>query len=1017
MQMLYCFVNNIHVDLLCEGLHYSLEHPSTLIPYPKFTKLIVSHYMIAFPEISRRARDKYHNLDDDMMKSGDELEAKQNVQKVEEHLIAKEIEKLVEGEKNVENVDVNSSTLRQDDTLTVLDTRLEPRINKESLAVEITVAEQPINVIEEEEESAEDDFELRGREKGKHVEEDQKNPDDAHPEGENSAKRHKTSGHGTYVFGESSSGQAYESESGPSTLGNQEQLDDSNIYTDSYATDDDEIPTEKVSQELVDEMSQTIDEAKLLGIEKRIEFMIIASADNRPPMLEKSMYDSWKSQDGTTRTKKYEELSVTEKLQAGCDLKATNIVLQGLPPNVYTIFNQNKVAKEIWEKVKLTMQEHRDSLIAQVNSKSMENADLKGQIQEKVFVTTTLLNEFRRLKGKNVLDNATTITNATTIAPEMFKLNLDPLAPRLLKNRDAHIDYLKYTQEQTDILPGIVKQAKAKQPLDNALDYDCKHAKRIQELLVYVRDTCPNENKPCDKLVAVTPLNKVKKVRRPKLVKSINSSKKYKILESRIANKLKPNHSWGSNATDVPSSSSSLVNDRFSILFSGYLSSEDDSESVFLTCPSDRLSPSGGYHVVPLPITGNFMPPKPDLVFNIAPLAVEFDHSTFNVQVSPAKPAQAMSHTTVSMAPIIEDWVSDLEDELLPKSKPVYVTVVRQVNADVPKIMKSRLRPAHPLNRKSNPSIRSAVKGKNGKWVWRPKCPILDHDSRTTCASLTIKRFDYNDALERSKSRNVDVASLRLMLFKDAAAIANAKVKDSLSKGPPQVLAKDILARGIPKLKFKKDHLCSACALGKSKKSSHQLKAEDTNQEKLYLLHMDLYGPIRVESINRKNYILSEAINTACYTQNRSLIRLRYNKTPYELMHEKKPGLSFLRFFGSLCYPTNNSEDLGKLNAKDDIGIFMDVKMDFLNGELWEEVYVSQPKGFVDPDKPDHMYKLKKALYGLKQAPRATKYQLADIFTKALPRERFNFLVKKLGVKRMFPDTLKSPIEEETSNG
>nr|GEZ67448.1 hypothetical protein [Tanacetum cinerariifolium] len=53
----------------------------------------------------------------------------------------------------------------------------------------------------------------------------------------------------------------------------------------------------------------------------------------------------------------------------------------------------------------------------------------------------------------------------------MFKLDLDPLAPKLLQNREAHIDYLKYTQEQADILQGIVKQAKAKQPLDNALDF------------------------------------------------------------------------------------------------------------------------------------------------------------------------------------------------------------------------------------------------------------------------------------------------------------------------------------------------------------------------------------------------------------------------------------------------------------------------------------------------------------------------------------------------------------------
>nr|GEY21026.1 ribonuclease H-like domain-containing protein [Tanacetum cinerariifolium] len=69
-------------------------------------------------------------------------------------------------------------------------------------------------------------------------------------------------------------------------------------------------------------------------------------------------------------------------------------------------------------------------------------------------------------------------------------------------------------------------------------------------------------------------------------------------------------------------------------------------------------------------------------------------------------------------------------------------------------------------------------------------------------------------------------------------------------------LAKDGLARGLPKLKFKKNHLCSACALGKSKKSSHQPKAEDTNQEKLYLLHMDLCSPMGVERINGKKYIL-----------------------------------------------------------------------------------------------------------------------------------------------------------------
>ncbi|GKA70458.1 retrovirus-related pol polyprotein from transposon TNT 1-94 [Tanacetum coccineum] len=64
------------------------------------------------------------------------------------------------------------------------------------------------------------------------------------------------------------------------------------------------------------------------------------------------------------------------------------------------------------------------------------------------------------------------------------------------------------------------------------------------------------------------------------------------------------------------------------------------------------------------------------------------------------------------------------------------------------------------------------------------------------------------------------------------------------------------LVRGLPKLKFKKDHLCSTCAMGKSKKKPHKPKSEDTNQEKLYLLHMDLCGPMRVTSVNGKKYIL-----------------------------------------------------------------------------------------------------------------------------------------------------------------
>ncbi|GKA35975.1 hypothetical protein Tco_0722466 [Tanacetum coccineum] len=116
-----------------------------------------------------------------------------------------------------------------------------------------------------------------------------------------------------------------------------------------------------------------------------VEHIIVAGAENYPPMLEKSMYNSWASriclfikgkkhgrmmldsidnsllvyptveENGQTRLKKYSELTEAQRLQDDCDVQATNIILHGLPPDVYALVNHQEAAKDIWDKVKLLM--------------------------------------------------------------------------------------------------------------------------------------------------------------------------------------------------------------------------------------------------------------------------------------------------------------------------------------------------------------------------------------------------------------------------------------------------------------------------------------------------------------------------------------------------------------------------------------------------------------------------------------------------------------------------------------
>ncbi|GJR51664.1 retrovirus-related pol polyprotein from transposon TNT 1-94 [Tanacetum coccineum] len=243
------------------------------------------------------------------------------------------------------------------------------------------------------------------------------------------------------------------------------------------------------------------------------------------------------------------------------------------------------------------------------------------------------------------------------------------------------------------------------------------------------------------------------------------------------------------------------------------------------------------------------------------------------------------------------------------------------------------------------------------------------------------------------------------------------------------LLSKNNIVTGLPKLKFVKDHLCSSCELGKAKRKSFHTKTIPSSKRRLQLLHMDLCGPMWVESINGKKYVLlivddysrytwthflrskdetpgvlidfltlvqrglhaqvttvrtdkgteflnktlhayfakegirhetstartpeqngvverrnrtlveaartmlsaakvplffwAEAIATACFTQNRSLVIPRHEKTPYHIINARKPSVKFFHIFGSLCYIVRDGENLDKIKEKGDACIFV----------------------------------------------------------------------------------------------
>ncbi|GKA53832.1 retrovirus-related pol polyprotein from transposon TNT 1-94 [Tanacetum coccineum] len=580
--------------------------------------------------------------------------------------------------------------------------------------------------------------------------------------------------------------------------------------------------------------------------------------------------------------------------------------------------------KQLYDSIKPTRIQSKEQcakLISQVNLKSVEISNLNASLQEKALAITALKDELRKLKGKALA---------------------------------LHSAYIKHSQEEVAVLRDLVDHIKANYPLDPLLESACKYTKLIQEMLSKISKTCPSINSSREQLVAVTPMNKVKRVR---FTEPVTSSRNTKIAHtSNLASNKPMLSSTGVKQSTSASGSQPSGNtkkDKIQQTPSSTLKNKVEAHprkvKSSLKNKDCVVAPKGTAHVQHSKLNANYelkcvkcngcmLSDNHDLcvldfINNVnaraksrsvkknskrkvwKPTGKVFTNigyiwrptgRTFTI-VGNACPLTRI--TTTTEVPLRK---SSALDNKTPKPVVtlVYSRKPRKSKTSVPvnnyKVVQIVLWYLDSGCSKHMTGDRSQLTNFVNKFLGTVKFGN-DHVAKIMgygdyqIGNVTISRVYYVeglghnlfsvgqfcdsnlevafrqhtcyirnlegvDLLTGSRGDNLYTLSLGDMMASSPICLLSKASKTKswlwhrrlshLNFGAINHLARHGLVRGLPKLKFEKDHLCSACALGKSTKKPHKPKSEDTNQEKLYLLHMDLCGPMRVASVNGKKYIL-----------------------------------------------------------------------------------------------------------------------------------------------------------------
>ncbi|GJW81487.1 integrase, catalytic region, zinc finger, CCHC-type containing protein [Tanacetum coccineum] len=423
---------------------------------------------------------------------------------------------------------------------------------------------------------------------------------------------------------------------------------------------------------------------------------------------------------------------------------------------------------------------------------------------------------------------------------ELYPIDVEPIPPRLKKNREVHLHYIKHLKENVETLREIVEEAKVKRPLDTSLASACRYTKHSQELLEYVIGTCPKDFSPRDKQNAST--NSLRK-KRVTFVEPCETSThntppqvEHQKINSTNAPGIPSTGVKGASAASRSKPRSNTKKDRTLPAKSALKQVEAHSRmNKSNEKQKNRVDSSISYKRTVINSNSN----TSCKTCNKCLISVNHDQCVVR------------SEMFVKQSPATKVWRVKQVKQVWKATGKLFTTIGHQWRPT------GRLLPLGdqwPITRNTPPKVLPTKQ-------WKPT--DLEVASK---AHIFVRDLEVFYLIKEFLVTNLYTISVEDMMRSSPICLLSKASKNKswlwhrrlnhLNFGTLNDLARKDLVRGLPRLKFEKDHLCSACQLGKSRKATHKPKTINTITEVLHTLHMDLCRPLRVQSINGKKYIL-----------------------------------------------------------------------------------------------------------------------------------------------------------------